>query len=86
MAEVIKLLNAERTLGATANDVGLAVLVRVTNANTTTASLITVVPSSGSNTTVTLLPSSAIELQKPSDAKLVSSLTSLVTAVSVAFS
>lgn len=86
MAEIVKILSAEITLGSTANLVSSAVAVRINNANTTAAALITIVPASGSNTSTTLLPSSSVILQKPFDAKLVSSLTSLVTATSVAFS
>lgn len=86
MAEIVKVLSAEITLNGTANLVSNAVAVRINNANTTAATVITIVPASGSNTSTTLLPSSSVILQKPSDAKIASSLTSLVTATSVAFS
>lgn len=87
MAEVIKLVGFEITLNATANLVSNAVLVKLSNANTTTASTITIVNAAGANTAnTTLLPLSEIYLQKPTDSKLISSLTSLVTATPVAFS
>ena len=87
MAEVIKLIGFEITLNATANLVSNAVLVKISNANSTTASVITVVNAAGANTAnTTLLPQYEIYLQKPSDSKLISSLTSLVTATPVAFS
>lgn len=87
MAEVIKLVGFEISLNGTANLVSNAVLVKISNANTTTASLITVVNAAGSNTASTsVLPLSEIYLQKPTDSKLISSLTSLVTATPVAFS
>jgi len=87
MAEVIKLVGFEVTLNATANLVANAVLVKISNANSTTASVITVVNSSGANTAnTTLLPLTEIYLQKPTDSKLISSLTSLVTATPIAFS
>lgn len=85
MAEILKLTGVEITLNGTANLVSSATVVRIVNANTTSTSLITVVPSSGSNTTATLLPSSDLLLQKASDAKVASSLTSLVTATPIAF-
>ena len=86
MAEIIKLVGAEITIGATANTVANSVVIRVTNANTTTASLITIAPVAGANTSTTLLPSSSIVLQKPFDAGVTSALTSLVTASPLAFS
>ena len=85
MADIIKLAGVEITLNATANLVSSAAVVKITNANTTTTSVITVVPASGSNTTTTILASSYIFLQKPTDAKIASSLTSLVTATPIAF-
>ena len=86
MAEVIKLVGFEVTLNATANLVSNAVLVKISNANSTTASVITVVNSSGANAAnTTLLPLYEIYLQKSTDSKLISSLTSLVTATPVAF-
>ena len=85
MAEIIKLAGVEITLNGTANLVSSAAVVKITNANTTTTSVLTVVPASGSNTTTTILASSYIFLQKPTDAKIASSLTSLVTATPIAF-
>ena len=85
MAEIIKLAGVEITLNATANLVSSAAVVKITNANTTTTSVITVVPASGSNTTTTILASSYLFLQKTPDAKIASSLTSLVTATPIAF-
>lgn len=85
MAEIIKLVGAEITLNGTANLVSSATAVRINNANTTTTTLITVVPVSGANNTTTLLPSSTLLLQKAPDAKIASSLTSLVTAAPIAF-
>ena len=85
MAEIIKLAGVEITLNATANLVSSAAVVKITNANTTTTSVITIVPASGSNTTTTILASSYIFLQKAPDAKIASSLTSLVTATPIAF-
>lgn len=86
MAEIVKILSTEITLNGTANLVNNAVAVRVNNANTTTSTLLTIVPATGANTSTTLLPMSSVILQKPSDAKIASSLTALVTATSVAFS
>ena len=85
MAEIIKLVGTEITLNATANLVSSASAIKISNANTTTTTLLTVVPSSGANTTTTLLASSTILLQKAPDAKIASSLTSLVTATPIAF-
>lgn len=85
MAEIIKLTGVEITLNATANLVSSATALKVTNANTTTVTLLTIVPSTGANTTTTLLASSTILLQKASDSKITSSLTSLVTATPIAF-
>ncbi len=85
MAEILKLTGTEITLNATANLVSSATAIKVTNANTTTVSLLTIVPSSGANTTTTILASSTLLLQKAPEAKIASSLTSLVTATPIAF-
>ena len=85
MAEILKLTGVEITLNGTANLVSSATVVKVTNANTTSSSLLTVVPATGANTTTTLLPLSTLLLQKASDSKISSSLTSLVTATPIAF-
>lgn len=85
MAEIIKLVGVEISLNATANLISSASAVKITNANTTTVTVLTVVPSSGSNTVTTLLGSSSILLQKPTDAKIASSLTNSVTATPIAF-
>ncbi len=85
MAEIIKLVGVEITLNGTANLVSSATALKISNANTTTTTVLTIVPASGANTTTTLLASSTILLQKASDAKIASSLTSLVTATPIAF-
>ena len=85
MAEIIKLTGVEITLNGTANLVSSATALKVTNANTTTVTVLTIVPSAGANTTTTLLASSSILLQKAADAKIASSLTNSVTASPIAF-
>lgn len=85
MADIIKLVGTEITLNATANLVGSATVVKIINSNTSSVSLLTVVPSSGSNTTTSILPQAMIYLQKASDSKITSSLTSGVLATPIAF-
>lgn len=85
MAEIVKLVGTELTLNGTANLVASATVVKVINSNTTNVTLLTVVPSTGANTTTSLLPSSMIYLQKPMDAKITSSLTTGVLATPIAF-